>query len=175
MKAPGGFDDAAHFRDSLLYNRLTSGDIVWDKVMHVRGHPVRPYIVGDWCYPLLSFLLTPFSWNGSGTPAQNAFDEALMKGRKVVEEAIGLLKGRWRILQELNVDLNHAPQTIVACCVLHNLCQIAKEPEPELWKEPEESGSPPRVLESEKSYYYFGESLRQALADDLYQRLSSSR
>jgi hypothetical protein len=173
VKAPGGSDDAAHFRDSLLYNRLTSGDIVWDKVMTVRSHHVRPYIVGDWSYPLLSFLLTPFTWNGSGTPVQNAFDESVRKGRKVVEEAIGLLKGRWRILQNLNVDLNHAPQTIVACCVLHNLCQIAKEPEPELWKEPEESGSQPRVLESEKSYYYFGESLRQALADDLYHRLSS--
>lgn len=173
VKAPGGFDDATHFRDSLLYNRLISGDIVWDKAVTVRGQHVRPYIIGDWCYPLLSFLLTPFSWNRTGSPAQNTFDEALMKGRKMVEEAIGLLKGRWKILQDLNVGLNHAPQTIVACCVLHNLCQIAREPEPETWKEPEENGSAPRVLENEKSFYYYGESLRQALADDLYQRLSS--
>ncbi|KAI3446023.1 hypothetical protein Pfo_002688 [Paulownia fortunei] len=172
VKAPGGYDDATHFRDSLLYNRLISGDIVWDKAVSVRGQPVRPYIVGDWCFPLLSFLLTPFSYNRTGSPSQNAFDEALMKGRKAVEEAIGLLKGRWKILQDLNVGLNHAPQTIVACCVLHNLCQIAREPEPELWKEPEENGQPPRVLENEKSCYYYGESLRQVLADDLYQRLS---
>ncbi|KAI4298436.1 hypothetical protein L6164_031997 [Bauhinia variegata] len=136
VKAPGGTDDATHFRDSLLYNRLTSGDVVWDKVINVRGHPIRPYVVGDWCYPLLPFLLTPFSPNGMGTPAQNLFDGMLMKGRSVVVEAIGLLKGRWKILQDLNVGLNHAPQTIVACCVLHNLCQIAREPEPELWKEP---------------------------------------
>lgn len=90
-------------------------------------------------------------------------------------EAIGLLKGRWRILQDLNVGVNHAPQTIVACCVLHNLCQIAREPEPEvLWKEPEESGPPlPRVLDSEKTFYFFGESMRQAMADDFHQRLSS--
>ncbi|KAA8536170.1 hypothetical protein F0562_028649 [Nyssa sinensis] len=80
VKAPGGFDDATHLRDSLLYNRLTSGDIVWENVMNVRGHHVRPYIVGDWCYPLLSFLFTPFSWNGTGTPAQNAFDAALNQG-----------------------------------------------------------------------------------------------
>lgn len=173
VKAPGGFDDATHFRDSLLYNRLISGDIVWDKVINVRGQHVRPYIVGDWGFPLLSFLLTPFSWNRTGTPAQNAFDEALIKGRKTVEEAIGLLKGRWKILQNLNVGLTHAPQTIVACCVLHNLCQIAREPEPELWKEPDENGSPPRVLENEKSFQYYGESMRQALADDLYQQLSS--
>ncbi|KAK9287255.1 hypothetical protein L1049_015668 [Liquidambar formosana] len=172
VKAPGGTDDATHLRDSLLYNRLTSGDIVWDKVINVRGHHIRPYIVGDWCYPLLSFLLTPFSLHGNGTAAENLFDGALMKGRSVVVEAIGLLKGRWKILQDLNVGLNHAPQTIVACCVLHNLCQIAREPEPELWKEPEESGSPPRLLENEK-YYYFGESIRQAMADDFHARLSS--
>ncbi|GMP48352.1 hypothetical protein CsSME_00015731 [Camellia sinensis var. sinensis] len=172
VKGPGGIDDATHLRDSLLYNRLTSGDVVWDKVINVRGHHVRPFIVGDWCYPLLSFLLTPFTWDRTGSPAQNEFDAALMKGRTVVEEAIGLLKGRWKILQDLNVGLNHAPQTIVACCVLHNLCQIAREPEPELWKEPEESGPPPRVVESEKSLYYIGDNLRHALADDLYQRLS---
>uniref|UniRef100_A0A7C9DXG4 DDE Tnp4 domain-containing protein n=2 Tax=Opuntia streptacantha TaxID=393608 RepID=A0A7C9DXG4_OPUST len=173
VKAPGGVDDATHFRDSVLYHKLMSGDVVWDKVVNVRGHPVRPYLVGDWCFPLLSFLLTPFSGNGRGTPAQNTFDAALMKGRSTVVEAIGLLKGRWKILQNLNVGVHHAPQTIVACCVLHNLCQIAREPEPPLWKEPEESGPPPRVLESERSFYYYGENLRQTLADDLHQRLSS--
>jgi len=56
---------------------------------------------------------------------------------------------------------------------LHNLCQIAREPEPELWKEPDESGTPPRVMDSEKSFHYYGEKLRQALADDLHHKLSS--
>lgn len=173
VKAPGGSDDASHLRESLLYNRLVSGDVVWDKVINVRGHHVRPYVVGDWCYPLLSFLMTPFSPNGSGTPAQNLFDGMLMKGRSVVVDAIALLKGRWKILRDLNVGINHAPQTIAACCVLHNLCQIAREPEPEIWKDPDENGAPARVLESEKSLHYFGDGLRQALADDLHQRLSS--
>ncbi|RDY14834.1 Protein ANTAGONIST OF LIKE HETEROCHROMATIN PROTEIN 1, partial [Mucuna pruriens] len=173
VKAPGGTDDATHFRDSLLYHRLTSGDVVWDKVISIRGHHVRPYVVGDWCFPLLPFLLTPFSPSGMGTPAQNLFDGMLMKGRSVVVEAIALLKGRWKILQDLNTGAHHAPQTIVACCVLHNLCQIAREPEPELWKEPDETGPPPRLMDTEKSLYYFGENLRQALADDLHHKLSS--
>ncbi|CAN0846681.1 Protein ALP1-like [Linum grandiflorum] len=173
VKAPGGIDDATHFRDSLLYNRHISGDVVWDKVINVKNHHVRPYVVGDWCYPLLSFLMTPFSPNGAGTPAQNLFDGMLMKGRSVVVDAIGLLKSRWKMLQDMNVGLNHAPQTIVACCVLHNLCQLREEPEPDLWTEPDETAAPARVLESEKSFHYFGDSLRQALADDLHQRLSS--
>ncbi|CAL0331341.1 unnamed protein product [Lupinus luteus] len=101
-RAPGGTDDATHFRESLLYNRLTSGDIVWDK---------------------------------------NLFDGMLMKGRSVVVDVIGLLRGRTRPVEG--------------------------------WKEPHESGPRPRVLDNEKSFYFFGESLRQALADDLHQKLSS--
>lgn len=184
VKAAGPTDDSSHFRDSLLYHRLTSGELLLGgdgdgnggDVVTVRGHHVRPYIVGDWCYPLLSFLLTPFSSNATGTPAQNAFDAALFRARSAVEQAFGVLKARWRILQNLNVGLDHAPQTIVACCVLHNICQLAGEPEPILCRDPAETGSPARVLETEKSFYYFGESLRQAMADDLYerqQRLSS--
>ncbi|KNA22790.1 hypothetical protein SOVF_031180 [Spinacia oleracea] len=108
----------------------------------------------DWCFPLLSFLLTPFSGTGRGIPAQNTFNAAL-KASLASVEAIGLLKGRWRILQDLNVGLHHALQTIVACCVLHNLCQIAREPELGLFKEPEENGSLNRALESERSFYYY--------------------
>ncbi|KAL9671311.1 hypothetical protein QQ045_008879 [Rhodiola kirilowii] len=173
VKAPGAADDAMHLRDSLLYDKLTSDEIVWDKVVNVRGQHLKPYIVGDRDYPLLSFLITPFTQNETGTAAQNLFDSALMKGRQAVVEAIGLLKGRWRILQDMNVGLNHAPQTIVACCVLHNLCQIAREPEPEIWKEPEDNPHPPRLLESEKSIYFFGEGVRQAMADELHHRVSA--
>ena len=81
-----------------------------------------------------------------GSPAYNLSDGMLMKGQWVVVDAIGLLKARWKILPDLNVGISHAPQTIVACCVLHNLCQIAKEPEPEPLKDPNETGpNGPRV------------------------------
>ncbi|KAI4375998.1 hypothetical protein MLD38_013800 [Melastoma candidum] len=99
----------------------------------------------------------------------------LMKGRSAVVDAIRLLKGRWKILEDLDVGINHVPQTIVACCVLHNLCQIAREPEPETGREPDEIGPAVRILESEKLLYYQGQNLRHALADDLHERLSSSR
>eukprot|EP01018_Ginkgo_biloba_P029127 Gb_19400 [translate_table: standard] len=170
VRAPGGTDDSTHFRESTLFNKLLSGQVLMDAVVTIRGIHIRPYLVGDWCYPLLSYLVRPFSSNGSGTPAENAFDASLMRGRSSVEQAIGLLKGRWRILQDLNVGLNHAPQTIVACCVLHNMCQMAEEPEPDMWKDPKENGPVARLLDSEKSLHYFGECLRQALLEDLQDR-----
>ncbi|CAA7398892.1 unnamed protein product [Spirodela intermedia] len=175
VKAPGSSDDASHFRDSLLYRRLTAGEILRDAAaVPVRGHQLRPYVVGDWAYPLMSFLLTPFTSDGNGSPAQNAFDAAVMKGRAAsVEAALGLLKGRWRILRDLNVGIDHAAQTVVACCVLHNMCQIAGEPEDEdvyMWRDPKESAPAARALDSERALFYSGESLRQAIADDLYER-----
>lgn len=170
VRAPGGTDDSNHFRESSLFNKLTSEQVLMDSVITIRGNQLRPYLAGDWCYPLLSFLLVPFSPNGSGTPAQNMFDAALMKGRSVVEQATGLLKGRWKMLQDLNVGLNHAPQTIVACCVLHNLCQLFGEPEPLMCRDPRENGPAARTIDSDKSINYFGETSRQALIEDLQER-----
>lgn len=72
------------------------------------------------------------------------------------------------------MGLNHVSQTIVACCVLHDLCQISGEPEPELCKDPEENGGGLQgCLDREKSFYYLWESLWQAMADDLHQEMVS--
>ncbi|XP_078440211.1 PIF / Ping-Pong family of plant transposase [Wolffia australiana] len=183
VKAPGAADDAAHFRDSLLYRRLAGGDILGEAVAAVRGVPVRPFVVGDHGFPLLPFLLTPFGDAAPAAAAERAFDAAAAKGRAAsVEAALGLLKGRWRILRELDVGADHAAQTVVACCVLHNICQIAGEPEDEeayAWRDPRENAPPPppaRPVEAERSLVYSAETLRRAIADDLFdrqQRLSS--
>ncbi|BBN11025.1 nuclease HARBI1 [Marchantia polymorpha subsp. ruderalis] len=169
-KAAGSTDDATHLRGSSLFQKLTNGEVLVDTHVRIKGNHIRPYIVGDWGYPLFSFLLTPFTGNGSGTPAQNFFDERLMKGRAMVEEAISLLKGRWKILQNLNVGLNYAAQTVVACCVLHNICMLAEEPEPPVAPDPSENGPIARALDTERSLNYFGESMRQLLLEDLQER-----
>ncbi|CAM6100812.1 unnamed protein product [Calypogeia fissa] len=172
-RAPGSTDDASHLRGSSLFQKLIAGEVLLDSVVSIRGNHIRPYIVGDWGYPLLSFLLTPFTGNETGTPAQNVFDERLMKGRAVCEEAIGLLKGKWKILQNLNVGLNYAAQTVVACCVLHNICVMNGEPDLPLAPDPSENGPVARALDTERSFNYFGESMRQALLEDLQERGSS--
>ncbi|KAL3688039.1 hypothetical protein R1sor_014348 [Riccia sorocarpa] len=169
-KVPGSIDDATHLRGSSLFRKLTTGEVLIESHVMIKGNHIRPYIVGDWGYPLFSFLLTPFTGNGSGTPAQNFFDERLMKGRAVVEEAIGLLKGRWKILQNLNVGLNYSAQTVVACCVLHNICVLGGEPEVPITPDPNENGPIARALDTERSLNYFGESIRQLLLEDLQER-----
>ncbi|MCO5599640.1 hypothetical protein L7F22_053746 [Adiantum nelumboides] len=58
------------------------------------------------------------------------FDRKLSKGRVKVENAFGLLKNRWRILRDMNVDIALAPTIVGACCMLHNFVQLCGEAEP---------------------------------------------
>lgn len=180
VRAPGSSDPASHLRDSSLYRRLCHSDALRDPSIQVGGHLVRPFIAGDPSFPLLPFLLTPFSCLSStsaavpSAAAQEAFDVALAKARAAsIDPAIALLKGRWKILRNLNVGLDHASQTVVACVVLHNFCQIAGEPEDEgkyLWRDPPESPQPARPVDNERALHYAGETMRQVLAQDLYDR-----
>ena len=49
----------------------------------------------------------------------------MSKARIVSEHAYGLTKGRWRVLQKrLDEDSDRIPDTIIACCILHNICIV---------------------------------------------------
>jgi hypothetical protein len=86
------------------------------------------YLIGDAGFPLLTWLVTPF-W-GKVMKCQplrkarlNAFNTAQQSARVVIEQTNGILKGRWRCLQHgLHCDLERAPNTVMACVILHNVC-----------------------------------------------------
>ncbi|KAJ4813472.1 PIF / Ping-Pong family of plant transposase [Rhynchospora pubera] len=178
VRAPGSVDPASHLRESSLYQRASSGKLLTEPIVNLHGQKIRPYLAGDSSFPLLPFLLTPFSSSPASSsashPSYETFDTALIKYRaESIEPAIALLKGRWKILRNLNVGLDHAAQTIMACVVLHNMCQLAKEPEDDgkyLWRDPPETLQPAYSLDSEWSMYNVAESVREALAEDLYDR-----
>jgi hypothetical protein len=126
---PGGCHDVAHLRTTQIWDELPGGVVLQEPVKRVEGKDIKPYIVGDSAYPLMSFLLKAFNNRATGSPDQNLFDKYLRKGRVKIENAFSILKNRWQMLKNLNVGLPMAPKIIVACCVLHNICQRAGEPE----------------------------------------------
>jgi hypothetical protein len=80
------------------------------------------HIIGDSAYPLRTWLLTPFRDNGFLNTAEKRYNRKFSSGRVTIEHVFGLLKGRFRILLNLNVNVENASKIIYACCVLHNFC-----------------------------------------------------
>ena len=76
---------------------------------------------------------------------QEAFNFQLSAIRVKVEHTFGHLKGRWRILAKRS-DVHHSfmPTVVVACCVLHNMCEKEKQQRPPAHLEPAVNPQPQR-------------------------------
>ena len=55
------------------------------------------------------------------------FDSSINSGRVVIEQAFGALKNWWRILKGFNMFVDKAALVTLACCVLHNYCEIHRQ------------------------------------------------
>ncbi|XP_003557512.2 protein ANTAGONIST OF LIKE HETEROCHROMATIN PROTEIN 1-like [Brachypodium distachyon] len=83
---------------------------------------IREFIVGDVCYPLLPWLMTPYE--GENLSAQMVEFNARQKAARMLgTRALARLKGSWRILHKVmwRPDKNKLPSIILVCCLLHNI------------------------------------------------------
>lgn len=81
------------------------------------------HILGDGAYPIREWLQIPFRDYGRLTAEEREYNRRLCTTRVLIENAFGLLKGRWRQLQLIDMyRVEKISRFIVACCVLHNLC-----------------------------------------------------
>lgn len=118
---PGSFHYSRILRRSALFTNATENVN--------RGFPNNTFIIGDSAYPLKDWLVTPFKDNGSLNSNQISFNVIHSSTRMVVENAFGLLKGRFRRLLHFNesTNLEVCTNVIVAACVLHNICINEKD------------------------------------------------
>lgn len=109
---PGRVHDARVFRNSPLYDEITTENAYF----------ISPnmHLLGDSAYPLLPNLMVPFKDNGHLTARQHHYNTVLSSCRSKIEQAFGRLKGKWRRLKYLDMDIENIPHVITAACVLHN-------------------------------------------------------
>nr|CAI5849118.1 unnamed protein product [Callosobruchus analis] len=116
---PGAVHDARIFRNSPVNDFLNDPSYF----------PENSHIIGDAAYPLHQNLLVLFRNNGHLTVRQRNYNYCLSSTRMCIERSFGLVKVRFRILLDclLLADMKHIPQFIIACTVLHNICQIRND------------------------------------------------
>lgn len=106
---PGSVHDSRILKNSPLYQRgrTECGD---------------KHLIGDRGYPLLTWLMVAWKDNGHLNNDQKIFNRKLSSSRQVIKQSFGLLKGRCRRLQYVDVqDLYFLSELISVCCVLHNI------------------------------------------------------
>ena len=84
---------------------------------------MRSYLLANASYPSLEYMLRNFK-PADGNVDKIRFDMHMNGGRVLVENAFGLLKGRWKILKRANYSVLRLSKVVTACCVLHNFCQL---------------------------------------------------
>lgn len=82
------------------------------------------HILGDSAFPLSDHVMVPFKDYGSLSAKELTFNKKLSKTRVVIENTFGILKSRFRKLHYVDCDIQHIPDIITACCVLHNMCML---------------------------------------------------
>lgn len=89
---------------------------------------IREFIVGDMCYPLLPWLMTPYEDENLSAPMVN-FNARQKTARMLGTRALARLKGSWRILHKVmwRPDKNKLPSIILVCCLLHNIILDCKD------------------------------------------------
>lgn len=119
----GSIHDARILRMSSLYTAIENNRILNSPVRRIAGRDVKPLLVADPAYKLPSWCMKPYPQARGITPCQERFNKSLSSARVVIEQAFGLLKGRWRcLLTKHDESVDKVPSTIITCCILHNIC-----------------------------------------------------
>ncbi|XP_037508358.1 uncharacterized protein LOC119384138 [Rhipicephalus sanguineus] len=130
--SPGRCHDAHVYHQSSL-SRLIEGPTFRTPKTTLGNVAVPPLVLCDQAFPLTPNLMKPFA-STSCSEEQKHFNYQLSKSRRIVENAFGRLKARFRfIMKRMECDISHAPIIIRACCVLNNICEHYNDTVPQQW------------------------------------------
>ena len=115
--------DSYAYRHSLLYRKIMNGEWLAHSPKLIEGTRVKPFLVADSVFPLESTCMKCFEVGN--VPQKRSFNYSLIRTRRVVEQAFGRLKGRWKIMdgQCKANDPVFVRQVAMVCCALHNVCE----------------------------------------------------
>uniref|UniRef100_A0A182S9P4 DDE Tnp4 domain-containing protein n=1 Tax=Anopheles maculatus TaxID=74869 RepID=A0A182S9P4_9DIPT len=128
---PGHMNPADMLINSTLYQRMEQLEATTETVANSN---VLPFLLGDSKYPLLPWLITPYTTGECMTTPERSFNVYAAKGRSCIDKAFDRLVGRWKVLNRC-IDHNEASELIITCCILHNIVEQRESPYLDAWNE----------------------------------------
>lgn len=151
-----------------------SNELLKGPVYHLSdGNSVHQYILGDSCFPLLPWLLTPFIRSNEKEEEEvslkeEAFNSAHSRAMGLVDTAFDRVQARWQLLSRRWKEecIEFLPFVIITGCLLHNFLIKCSEPLPQL---PDKAAAIPSNEEPDVAVYdgeanEVGQRIREALA-----------
>lgn len=118
--SPGRNNDSYIFEKSKLKKQHENNSIFYEYSKIIKNTSVPVLLVGDGAFRLSKFLMKPYQGTDF-TDAEANYNKCLSRARRVVENAFGILKARFRkIGKGIDANINNATTIIKACCVIHN-------------------------------------------------------
>ncbi|XP_047201266.1 protein ALP1-like [Girardinichthys multiradiatus] len=129
---PGGTDPAEILQNSSLWVTAAEGGLSPAPTPIFMGKPLRYVLLGEACYPLQRWLMKAYPEQKSRrgcrtelTEPQQLFNQRLSRALRASEEVLLRLRARWQCLSKRNdCGLDLVPTMILACCILHNMCEF---------------------------------------------------
>ena len=115
-RRPGSVNDARVLRTSSLMARMEAG---WRPFPHA-------IILGDSAYPLKAWLIPPLH-NDPNNATERKFNRTHKATRRVIENAIGILKEKLPCLSHLRVSPIYAGDIVKTCVTLSNISKEGNE------------------------------------------------
>ncbi|KAM8702608.1 hypothetical protein ACLKA7_001944 [Drosophila subpalustris] len=168
--APGRCNDSYIFQSSSLSKMLNPCPLLDSKSRKICGVDVPVLLIGDSAFRFSRNLMKPYSYSTDQTIKRKTFNYNLSKSRRVVENAFGHVKARFR---RVGMGLHSHPKKnaviIMACCVLHNILNVYNSAIDEACKAAlgEHDKEQPHQSNTSTDYSRPAEEIRSAIADYL--------
>jgi hypothetical protein len=121
---PGGVHDGEQFKRCSLYTQLKSREILQKLVVTIQSMRCTPFLISDATYPIRTYLQKNWKTHNPTNVDKIRYDYNMNSRKVVIENAFGSLKNKWRILKHFNSRVDKTSPITIACCVLHNYCEM---------------------------------------------------
>jgi len=168
--APGRCNDSFIFQRSTLCQMIDSCPLLDSKSKEICGVNVPVCLIGDSAFRFSPKLMKPYPFSTDASLEKRTFNYNLSKARRVVENAFGHLKARFR---RVGNGLESRPKNnaimIMACCVLHNILNVHNSTINEAWGDTlgQKEKEQPHQNNTTADFHESAEEIRSAIAEFL--------